>query len=918
VQEFKVQTSNASADSGYAAGVAMNVVLKSGTNSLHGNLFEYIRNEAFDANNYFSNLAHLPKAKFRQNQFGATVGGPIVIPHLFNGKDKAFFFGDYQGMRQTTAAVSSLSDVPPMSFRNGDFSTYTEKIYDPALRHLGPDGTVISAPFSGNIIPTSRLNPTAVAIMAAVPPPNTGASGAQSNNFVLPIPHQQTANQWDVRVDHSLTKRNHLTERFSLINQTIPLPGRFGLSNIIGGGSTSVLNSRQAELTDIFTFNPKVVNQFQAGYVRYDGSTVATDAAAAVAFANKAGLGVYQVPLETFTGLEFPYDGAAQGSAEFSTIGGGGSTTPSFENTFQERDDLNIQAGNHYLKMGTDFRRFQIDALRSGGGGSLIFGSTFTSSSDDPGSGSPFADFMLGDPTGLDPGTNMLTYGNERELYSGTYFQDDWKVSSKLTLNLGLRYDLFTQPVDAHNNGSQFYIPDQHYILPNQGGFTRAMVDGDHNNFGPHVGFEYQALHRLVIRGAYGIYYGMRDRNTQITQFAQNPPTVMEFSAPIVNPTSTISPPFNISTPITGSAGDYLLSTYTAAKPLQLDQRSMAFHNEQMPMLHEFTLDLQFTPANNWLIEASFAGTLGRDLTSGWYNRNSLPFSAALSGHNTQADRPISKINGWVIQSGSWGHSQYAALNLRLQRRVTKGLTLLANYTKSKNIEDLGSGLLNFTQYTTTIMLDSYNPKREKTYAPLDVPQVLTVTYLYDLPWGHNERWLRSGALSRVVGNWQVNGITSARGGYPSDVLTNVEPPVFSTFNVPDCVPGVSKYLGKGVDGYLNPAAFRVPETVPNVNGVQVQMYGNCSRGVVRGPGSFNTDFSAFKNFQVGERYNVQFRSEFFNLTNTPTFFLGAPSSSPLTCKGTPGGPCTNPDFGTLGSGTATGRQIQFALKVSF
>jgi len=337
-----------------------------------------------------------------------------------------------------------------------------------------------------------------------------------------------------------------------------------------------------------------------------------------------------------------------------------------------------------------------------------------------------------------------------------------------------------------------------------------------------------------------------------------------------------------------------------------------------MPVLHQFNVNIQFEPINNWLISTAFTGALGRELASGWYNRNSLPIEAALQAKNAQANRPYPYINGWTIESGSWGSSHYAALNLKLERRFSKGFTFLANYTFSKNIENLGSGILNFTQYTTTIMLDSYHPEREKTYAPLDVPQVLTVSYVYELPWGVGRPWLHSGILSRVLGNWQVNGITTLRGGFPADVLTNVQPPVFSNFNVPDRAAGVDMYLHNGPDGYLNPKAFLVPVTVPNVNGAAVQLYGNSARGVVRGPGSVNTDFSVFKEFAATERYRVQFRSEFFNLTNTPTFFLGAPSGGPLTCRGAAGGVCTNTDFGTLANGTATGRQIQFGVKFLF
>jgi Carboxypeptidase regulatory-like domain len=909
VQEFKVQTNNFSSEFGYSAGTVMNVTMKSGSNSFHGTLFEFLRNNDLDANNFFSNKVGLPRAKFRQNQFGGAGGGPIL-------PNRTFFFIDYEGTRQRTAATDAISDVPPASFRTGDFSAFGSAIYDPRARQIGPAGTVVSTPFPGNIIPASQINPTAAAVMGLVPLPNYGSPSAQSQNFDLQIPHRQNWDKWDTRIDHRVNSKNNLFGRFSFGNQVSPSPGRFGASNFLSGGSVQLQFSRQAVLNDTHLFTPNIVNEFRFGYTRYNGSAVAIGAAAGADFANKVGLAMFQAPVLTITGLTFPYSGGSQGAAEFSSIGGTGGSTPSFENRFQWADNLNITHGAHTFKMGADLRRFRIDALRAQGG-SFIFGSTFTASSDKSGSGAPFADFLLGYPTGLSPGVNMLDWGREREIYSGTYFQDDWKISRKLTLNLGLRYDLFTQPVDARDRGSMFSVAKGYFVLPNQNGLTRAMVDGDHNNFAPRAGFAYQATQKLVVRGGYGAFYGMRDRNTQTTQFAQNPPTVEQFAAPIVTP-QTVAPPFTINTPIPGLTGDYLLSSYTAANPYQSNFRTVNFQAANMPVLHQFNVNVQFAPVNNWLIETSFTGALGRDLTSGWYNRNSLPLSAALAGKNTQADRPYPNINGWVIESGSWGSSHYAAANFKVERRFAQGFTLLANYTFSKNIENLGSGILNFTQYTTTIMLDSYNPKREKTYAPLDVPQVLIMSYLYELPWGVGRPWLHSGFLSRVLGNWKVNGITSLRGGFPSDVLTNLQPPVFSNFNVPDRVSGVDMYLHKGPDGYLNPAAFRVPGTLPNVNGVPVQNYGNSARGVVRGPGSVNTDFSIFKEFAATERYRLQFRSEFFNLTNTPTFFLGAPSGSPLTCKGSAGGPCTNSDFGTLANGTATGRQIQFGLKFLF
>ena len=739
----------------------------------------------------------------------------------------------------------------------------------------------------------------------------------ESNNYILQIPRGFDRYKWDAKIDHRFSSSNSIFGRLSWTNQEDPSPGRFGAENPLGGGSIQLLYSRQFVLNDTHIFSPTIVNEFRFGYTHYNGSVIGLKAQEGAEFAKKVGLAVFELPLETFTGLTFPFSGGSQGAAQFSNIGGGGNSTPSFEDRFQWSDNLNMVRGSHTLKMGTDLRRLRIDVLRAAGG-SFIFGSTFTASSNVSGSGAPFADFMLGFPTGISAGNNMLDWGRAREIYSGTYFQDDWKVTRNLTLNLGIRYDLFTQPVEASNLGSMFDPGRGYFVRPLQDGFPRALVDGDHNNIAPRAGFAYQLSRRLLIRGGYGAFFGMRERNTETTQFSMNPPNRALFGAPIVTP-QTIAPPFTINDPIKAQPSDPTLSGFSAQRPFQADFRFTNFRDAKMPVLHQANVSFQFEPASNWLLSAAFTKALGRDLTSGWYNRNSLPFEAALTGQNAQSNRPFPHINGWTIESGSWGSSDYTAANFKVERRFSAGLTFLANYTVSKNIEALGSGVCNFSQYTTTIMLDSYNPQREKTYAPLDVPQVLNFSYLYELPFGVGKRWLSSGLAARLLGNWHLNGITTLRGGFPGEVLTNVQPPVFSNFNLPDRVSGVDMYLGKGPDGYLNPEAFRVPGTVPNrVTGAPVQMYGNSGRGVVRGPGSVNTDFSVFKDIVFSERYRAQFRFESFNLTNTPTFFLGAPSSSPMSCRGTSGGPCTNPDFGTLNSGTATGRQIQLGLKFLF
>jgi hypothetical protein len=302
-------------------------------------------------------------------------------------------------------------------------------------------------------------------------------------------------------------------------------------------------------------------------------------------------------------------------------------------------------------------------------------------------------------------------------------------------------------------------------------------------------------------------------------------------------------------------------------------------------------------------------------------NVNQLPFSSALQGNNKQANRPFPNINGTVIPIFSNGANNYNSVNFRLDKRYASGFALLVNYTIQKNLEAVGSGPDSYTQNGTSIAMDTYNLAREKSVAPIDVPQMFSASGGYVLPFGQGKRWGSRGFVGKLIGNWQLNGIVTLRGGFPTNIRTNVIPPIFNTFNVPDAVSGQSPLLpNHGVDGYFNPAAWAVPRTTPSVTGAPIQLFGNAAQRAVRGPGSENLDASIFRDFRFTERYYLECRGEFFNLTNTPTFFLPAASSSALTCMGPAGAACNanNPSFGKLSSGTATGRQIQLGLKLYF
>jgi hypothetical protein len=475
--------------------------------------------------------------------------------------------------------------------------------------------------------------------------------------------------------------------------------------------------------------------------------------------------------------------------------------------------------------------------------------------------------------------------------------------------------------VDARDLGSLFNIQNGQFTLPGKDGYSRAMVSGDHNNFGPRAGFAYQASKKLVLRGGYGLFYGERDQNQQVTQFSGNYPNVPVIASPTITAANTVKPPYTVNTPIPIVAASASLAGFTPSAPFVGTIRSQAFDQAADPMVHQYNFNIQYQLTESLLLETSYSGLLGRDLSSMFINVNQLPFSAALAGKNTQANRPFPNINGTVIPVFSNGTNNYNSFNVHIEKRYSKGLALLVNYTIQKNLEARGSGPDSYTQNGTSIAMDAYNLAREKSVAPIDVPQFLSASGSYALPFGPGRPWLAHGLAGKLIGGWQTNAIVTLRGGFPTNIRTNVIPPIFNTFNVPDAVAGQPLVLSNhSVDGYFNPAAWTVPGTTPSVTGAPIQLFGNAAQRAARGPGSKNVDGSVFKDFHFTERHFLQFRAEFFNATNTPTFFLPAASNSALTCIGPAGKACNagNPNFGKLSTGTATGRQIQFGLKYYF
>jgi Carboxypeptidase regulatory-like domain/TonB dependent receptor-like, beta-barrel len=915
VEEFKVMTHNFAAEYGHAAGTIVSATLKAGTNQYHGALFEFVRNDIFDANNFFTNRAGLPRTPFHQNQFGGTVGGPIL-------HNRIFFFADYQGTRETTKSGSSIESVPPMAWRTGDFSTSPTVLYDPTTRRIGPNGTVIATSFlaetGANKIPASQINPTATAILGLIPAPNYGPAGAIANNFFYAPTKSSTTDQGDIRIDATITAKNHLFGTYSISNNYQPAVGAF--PGWIGGGSAALDNNDQITVSDVHIFAPTLINELRAGYL-YNNGTQPGGGSAGATFGTSIGLAMLPSSPLQFPAISFKYSGsAANGTEEFTGIGPASLNLNTLQ-TRQLADNMSWTHGEHSVKWGVDIRESIFDVLKGGPGS--VYGAIFSSSSDAPNSGLPLADFLMGFPSNTN-GIPMIGKGRQRTAYFGGYIQDDWKTSSKLTLNMGLRYELYTQPIDQNNLGSLFDITTGQFAIPGQTPYSRAMVQGDHNDWGPRFGFAYQAFPKWVVRGGYGVFYAMRDQNQQTTQFSGNTPNIPTIVVPTITAAHTVAPPYTMNTPINTVPATDSLAGFTAASPYSGQIKTQSIQDALMPRLMQYNLDLQYQLNPTLLFEASYSGARGSHFASFFIDENQEPFSYALNGTNTQANRPFPYMGSSVLAVKDISSQNYNALNLKAQQQIAHGLQFLANYSWQKNMETNGDGPDSYNQTATSVALYTYDLSREKGVAPLNISQTASVSALYDLPLGSGKRFLNvTGPLDHLFGGWVVNGILSMRTGFPSDINTNVIPPTFQTYNVASCVAGVPKKLpNAGVDGYFNPAAFTVPLTTTSTTGAQITEFGNCGHFPVTGPGSKNLDSSLFKNFYLSEshRMYLEFRAEAFNTTNTPTFELPAASNTTLTCVGAPGAICNskNPNFGKLVNGSATGRQLQFAAKLYF
>jgi hypothetical protein len=950
IEEFKVQTNNFGADIG-KGGAVVNVVLKSGSNQFHGSGFEFLRNSALDAKNYFDTSSG-PNPPFKQNQFGGSFGGPII-------KNRTFFFGDYQGTRIRQAGTD-ISLVPLPSERGGDFTDLltgnvftpcpvqgtgdpnpgspwpgdptfdTGTIFDPLTTqpttfpcHDPNTGVQLRTPIPGNVIPAcvgstglsstggACLDPAALNVMGLYPSPNAPEFG--DNAFRFNPAFRNNQDSFDVRIDHQLAGSDSLFGSFSFGNvdshHPDPLPGK------AGGGAFSghILNKARAlGISEVHTFSPSKINEFKIGYMRYEVNAVQN-------FANEAVSTELGIP-----GINDPNNLIATGGLTNINISGLTSLGniccfPEFlrENNYQVLDSFTYIHGRHTVKVGADLklrRHGFFQALNPTG--VVNFDQQFTDDLASSNGGSALATFLMGYPSFAARDQQKEPYGMSWWEFSG-YAMDDFRVSPKLTLNLGLRYDVFTPMVEDQNRLANFDFTTGLFIAPGMSGVSRSgNVKKDLNNFGPRIGFAYtpSSNNKTTFRGGFGIFYDLQ-ANQNDTELAYNP-TGLFFSQNINAPATTTTPPFRLSTGF--PSPDYP----TISDPS--GRTSAAYFDNRTTYIEEWNFNVEREVARNMVLQAAYVGTHALKLAFlSNLNQPLQPADSNFTDSTGNLGRPYFDTvpNVGPIRTETHQYSSIAhALQVRFEKRMSSGWNMLNSYTWQHTI-----GQAEENEWTEP--QDTHNLAAERGDNSPDYRHQFTSAWSYELPFGPGKRFFAGDGWSRwLAGGWQLNGIiglysgaaftpmlsfdptNTGSGGPRPDVISNpyVAGPVAANSD-PACQATISNG-GRAADAvhnlttWFNPCAFDFPPLIP---GQSVRGFGNARRGSLRGPSSKNVDFSVFKDFRLRERLNMQFRAEFFNFFNTPNFTL-------------PQNAVDVPDSAGQILGADASREVQFGLKLSF
>jgi hypothetical protein len=967
--EFKVQTGSYSSEFGHSAGAVVNASIKSGTNQIHGSAWEYIRNDAFDVREFFQGTS--PIAKYRQNQFGATLGLPII-------KDKLFFFGDVEANRIVFGETHSGLTVPTAKERVGDFSELlnpslvngnTVQLYAPNPTANGTTKIV------GNRLDQSGipLDPVALKILSLFPQPNIGVSGQTYNNFTAQTNTLDNTFQWDTRMDWNISSKDQAFGRYSYNHEPATHPAPFG--PILDGGGFGD-TGQVVQLGENFAgsethlFTPTLTNEFRFGY-NYGHYTGLQENANNPTAASSLGLG----------GIPFAQNNGGLPAFSVSGMSGFGSptfyATNEYENVYQILDNVTKVLGNHTLKAGVNFQRIRFSTSQpTQPRGSYTFNGTYTGKQGTANTGFGVADFLTNNFNNAAI-SNVFTSDDVRYNRAG-YLQDDWKASQKLTLNYGLRYDYSTPYLERHDNQAAMVVTSAPsagkstglYLIPKskQGitlpvAFTRLLaadniaiqftdnrylVQPQKTNFAPRVGFAYQATEKAVVHGGYGIFFGGLESTGYFPNFGENFPFEFDsgFAAPSCNTGGSCpNNGFTLETGFTNAINAGLLNS--------IQQPSLRGGEAKVrtPYAEQYNLTLEYGISNTMVGAIGYVGAVSRHLQA-FPNPNGAVALApnGFSGYtNTAGDKvnplqPFPHFGGFSYTAYD-GSGSYNSLQGKLEKRLSSGLSFLATYTWSHSLDDAPTplGSTNDFGYRS---LNILGIGADYGNSPFDVRHRLTLNGNYELPFGGGRKYANSGGpLNYVIGGWSTSVVFRAQTGEPISIGTNgLTSPAGSGVNAirigdpfkaggsPNSTnPGVTcPSTVRTVKNWFNPCAFANPladnigystakyadspsgQLIPNtVSGSAALAYVGSPRGATFNPGYVRTDMSLFKSFPTFREQYLQFRADVFNLLNTPAY--GPPSNTGISSNG---GQITGARF--FSSNTPDSRFFQFSLKYAF
>jgi len=933
VNEFKVQTNSLAAEFGRTGGGAVNMVTKNGTNQFHGSAYEFYRTYKLDANAWFANRGARALPFNDLNQFGGTLGGPVLVPGKYNGRNKLFFFFNFEGLRERRG-LTQLTNVPLPAQLAGNFAGGVP-IYDPLTVQPDPAraGQFIRSPFPNNFIPADRIDPVAAHVRNFYVAPNTGGPGANFNNFFGSGTAPNTQKQYTGRMDYNITSTKHIFLRVSWSDVQRGAVDFFGngadFVNPGGGGVPLNFGARNASLNYNDNLAPTVLLDLRFGYVR---SYVVKQPALTGIDLTSLGF-----PASFAKAIFWDALPAFQPSGYQSLAPATSDLIHRFDNTYTYAGSVTKVHGTHTIKSGAEFRFIPIGELQpSAPQGVFNFNAAFTGANPlaaSTSSGSSIASFLLGYAS-----SGSIDYNPEISVssrYFAIYVQDDWRINRKLTLNIGLRYDVETSRNERYNRLSWFDpgvtnpIGQQTGLPSLRGGLQFAGVNGnsarqrilDQNNFGPRLGLAWNPLPKTVFHAGAGIFYlPLTGDDTGRSLGSEGYFAATSFVSSLdggITPADSLKNPFpnGLNQPTGSSLG---------FKTLIGQDIITVFHDDRAGYVSQWNAAIQQELPYRWLVEAAYAGSkstklpldiqlnqlsdqylpLGTQLlqqvTNPFYGLVSIGTLSQKTVTQGQLLRPFPEFGNVSVHAVHEGDASYHSLQLKLRRRFSKGFSMLAAYTAAKLLTDAGSRLsINFANPG---LQNSRNLRGEKAFSNVDVPQRFVLSYTWELPMGQGHRLFGKNQIARkLAGGWQINGVTTAQCGFPLSLSTSV--------NQTNSYGGGSRPNNNGTSAALSgPVEDRLNRYFDTSVFSQPQAFtfGNVARMLadVRAPGLVNFDFSVFKNTRIVERYNVQFRAEAFNALNHPNF------SGPSLTFGAGG-------FGSIG-GTGPARLMQLALKFLF